>query len=152
MVIVTRSYCPVHSVIVVIEMCVLQPTVQYTRHCDRIACCIVRYFFCGMTQDYLITKMPRLGSSSQMSEVNTHGTSGGGAGWPGPSACVMAVGTRFYCPVNSFIVVIEMRALQPFVQHTHSTLVRNKCLLQLTAATYTFVGERDVGGREATLL
>ena len=35
----------------------------------------------------------------------------GGAGWPRPSACVMAVGTRFYCPVHSFIVVIEIRAL-----------------------------------------
>ena len=67
---------------------------------------------------------------------------------PRPSVCVMAIGTRSYCSVHSFIVVIEMRALQLL----SSTLVRNKCLLQLTAATYTFVEERDVGGREATLL
>ena len=47
----------------------------------------------------------------------------GGAGWPRPSACVMAVGTRFYCPVHSFIVVIEMRAIQPTAKHTRRCVV-----------------------------
>ena len=28
-----------------------------------------------------------------------------------PSVCVIAIGTRPYCPAHSFIVVIEMRAI-----------------------------------------
>ena len=47
----------------------------------------------------------------------------------------MVIGTRSYCPVYSFIVVIEIPALQPTVQHT-LRCVRNKCLLQLAAASH----------------
>ena len=68
----------------------------------------------------MVPKLLRLGSSSQTLEVNTHGTSGD-AGWPSPSACVMAIGTRSYCPVHSFVVVVDMRALNP----AHSSLLSN---------------------------
>ena len=63
----TRSYFPVHSVSVVIEMRALQPTVQHTRHCDRISCFNVRCF-CVMIQVDLTMKpeMLELESSSQM--------------------------------------------------------------------------------------
>ena len=59
------------------------------------------------------------------------------------------IGTRSCCSVHSFIVVIEMRALQPIVQHPRAKYQIGVCsnLLLLT-----FVEERDVRGREATLL
>ena len=56
----------------------------------------------------------------------------------------MAIGTRCYCPVHSFIVVIEMRALQPIVQHTRSKQILAMYQVQLTAATYT---KKNVEGR-----
>ena len=43
----------------------------------------------------------------------------------------MTIAARFYRRVNSFIVVIEMRALSP----AHSWLLWN-CVLQRTAATF----------------
>ena len=52
------------------------------------------------------------------------------SGWPSPSACVMAIGTRSYCPVHSFVVVVDMRALNP----AHSSLLSN-WVKQLTAAS-----------------
>ena len=37
---------------------------------------------------------------------------------PRPSVCVMSTGSRTYGPLHSVVIVIEMRALQPTVQHT----------------------------------
>ena len=42
-----------------------------------------------------------------------------------------AVGARFYCPVHSFIVDIETRALSP----AHSSLSWSNCVLQRAAAS-----------------
>ena len=55
------------ALIVVIEVRALQPTVQHTRHCDRISCFNVRCF-CVMIQVDLTMKpeMLELESSSQM--------------------------------------------------------------------------------------
>ena len=77
-----------------------------------------------------------------MREVNTPGNQEDGV-WPRPSVCMMAIGD---CPVHSFLVVIEMPALQP----AHSFEI--SAGYNLHAATYTCAEERDVGGREATLL
>ena len=43
----------------------------------------------------------------------------------------MAIGARFYCPVHSFIAVIEMRALS----QAHSSLLWSNCVLQRAAAS-----------------
>ena len=43
----------------------------------------------------------------------------------------MAIGGRFYCPVHSFIVVIEMRTLSP----AHSSLLSSNRVLQRAAAS-----------------
>ena len=44
---------------------------------------------------------------------------------------MMAIGARFYCPVHSFIAVIEMRALS----QAHSSLLWSNCVLQRAAAS-----------------
>ena len=101
------------ALIVVIEMRELQPAVQHTRHCDRITCYNLRCF-CVTTQDDNSIGVVQAKVRSQHTRHFRRW------GWPGPSACVMAIGTRSYCPLHSFIVVIEMRSLQPIAQHTRS--------------------------------
>ena len=44
----------------------------------------------------------------------------------------MAIGARFYCPVHSFIAVIEMRALSP----AHSSVLWSNCVLQRADASW----------------
>ena len=41
---------------------------------------------------------------------------------------MIGIGTRSYCPVHSFNVVIEIRALHPIVEHTRH-FVQNTTLL-----------------------
>ena len=50
--------------------------------------------------------------------VSNRGTGGREARRPRPSVCVMATGSRSYGPLHLVVIVIEMRALQPTVQHT----------------------------------
>ena len=61
--------------------------VQRTRRCDQIAVLLQRTAASLCDDGLMAPKMLRLRSSSQMREVNTHGTAGGRA-WLRPSVCV----------------------------------------------------------------
>ena len=102
--------CPVHSFLVVIEMPALQPEhsfeINATTYCCQVHIC--RREGRG-----------REGRNSVVIERGQHTRHSRTRGLPTPSVCVMVIGARFYCPVHSFIVVIEMRALSP----AHSLLL-----------------------------
>ena len=68
--------------------------VQRTRRCDQIAVLLQRTAASLCDDGLMAPKMLRLRSSSQMREVNTHGTAAGGV-WLRPSVCVRAIGSRY---------------------------------------------------------
>ena len=94
--------------------------------CDRNACastlCAAHSFERNACYNVHICRREgrwREGSNIVVIERGQHTRHSRTRGWPRPSVCVIAIGARFYCPVHSFIVVIEMRALSP----AHSLLL-----------------------------
>ena len=101
--------------------------------CDRNACastlCAAHSFERNACYNVHICRREgrwREGSNIVVIERGQHTRHSRTRGWPRPSVCVIAIGARFYCPVHSFIVVIEMRALSP----AHSLLLWSNCVLQ----------------------
>ena len=130
------------ALIVVIEVRALQPTVQHTRHCDRIACYNVRCFFVMTRDDNSIGIVQSNVRSQHTRRLRRCGLA---------RAERLRDGYRYSFLLSSALIhCCDRKACASAYCPAHSFEINAWCQVQHIAATYTFICRRDGHWREGS--